>query len=155
MRIREATLRDVDVILHHRWHMFADMGRGDDASRDAMVAAARPFIEAGLENGSYRGWLVEIDGRIVAGGGIAIADFQPSPLDLNPRRAWVVNVYTEPAFRRRGLAERVLQAIVAWCREQKMKAVFLHASEAGQSLYERLGFRPTNEMSLVLEERRD
>src|SRR5437016_2890200 len=106
--IRVATVADVDVILHHRRSMFADMGDGDEVGRDAMAATARPFIEAALEDGSYRGWLAEVDGRVVAGGGVAIVGFQPTPFDPRPRRAWILNVYTEPAFRRRGLARQVM-----------------------------------------------
>lgn len=131
--------------------MFADMAYGDESTREAMVAATRPFIEAGLKNGSYRGWLVELGGRVVAGGGIASADFQPTPLSLSPKRVWIVNVYTEPPFRRRGLARQVLEVILAWCREQGLKSVFLHASDDGRPLYELLGFKPTSEMGLRLE----
>jgi GNAT superfamily N-acetyltransferase len=131
--------------------MFADMGYGDEAGRDAMVAAALPFIEAGLRDGSYRGWLVEDGGRVVAGGGVIVVGFQPTPLDPSPRRAWVLNMYTEPEYRRRGLAKQLMQNMIAWCREQGFKHVFLHASEAGRPLYEQLGFGPTNEMRLVLE----
>jgi GNAT superfamily N-acetyltransferase len=63
---------------------------------------------------------------------------------------WVLNVYTEPAYRRRGLAKVVLQTMIGWCREQGFRSVSLHASDAGRSLYESLGFRPTSEMQLVL-----
>ena len=150
-RIRQATTADVDVILDHRRHMFADMGRGDEHARDVMVDAARPFIEAGLRTGSYRGWLVDVDGRIVAGGGLAIVPFQPTPSDPRPQRVWIVNMYTEPGFRRQGLAKRVLDTMVVWCRNAGMKEVFLHASDAGRPLYELLGFTPMNEMKLVLE----
>jgi GNAT superfamily N-acetyltransferase len=149
-QIRPATVADIDVILHHRRNMFAEMGNGSDKERDAMVAAARPFIEAGLRDGSYRSWLVEVDGRVVAGGGVAIVGFQPTPFDPSPHRAWVLNMYTEPAFRRRGLAKQLLETILAWCREQGLKSVFLHASGAGRPLYELLGFRPTNEMRVIL-----
>lgn len=150
-RIREATLADVHVILRHRRCMFADMGRGDEPMREAMVTATRPFIESGLRSGSYRGWLGEVEGRVVAGGGVAFADFQPTPWDLSPKRAWIVNVYTEPAFRRQGLARKVLDAILVWCREHSLKAVFLHASDEGRPLYESLGFKPTSEMRFRLE----
>ena len=68
-QVRQATAEDVDIILHQRLCMFADMGRGDEGTRAAMVAAARPLIGAGLKSGSYRGWLVEVGGRVVAGGG--------------------------------------------------------------------------------------
>ena len=149
-RIRQATPEDVDVILHHRRSMFADMGDGSDEEHDAMVAAARPFIEAALSDGSYRGWFVEVDGRVVAGGGVAIVGFQPTPFDPAPRRAWVLNMYTEPGFRRQGLARQVLESIIGWCREQGFGSLMLHASDAGRPLYEALGFERTNEMKLAL-----
>jgi GNAT superfamily N-acetyltransferase len=130
--------------------MFADMGDGSEAERDAMVSAARPFIEAAIRDGSYRGWLMEVGGRVVAGGGVAVVGYQPTPLDPAPRRAFVLNMYTEPEYRRRGFARQVLEAIVAWCREQGFAAVLLHASDAGRPLYQELGFQPTNEMRLML-----
>lgn len=87
----------------------------------------------------------------MAGGGLAIALFQPTPMDPLPRRAWVLNVYTEPSHRRKGLARLVMQAIIAWCREQGFRSLFLHASEEGRPLYEKLGFGPTSEMRLTLD----
>jgi GNAT superfamily N-acetyltransferase len=150
-RIRQATVADVDIIVRHRRAMFAEMGYGDEAAGDAMANAARPFIEGALKNASYQGWLIEDGDRVVAGGGLAVVGFQPTPLDPNPRRAWVLNMYTEPAYRRRGLAKALLQSMIGWCREQGFRSVSLHASDAGRPLYELLGFRPTNEMRLVLE----
>jgi len=148
--IREATAADVNLIVRHRRGMFADMGHGDEAGRDEMASAARPFIEAALRDGTYRGWLVEDGGAVVAGGGVAILGFQPTPLDPRPQRLWVVNMYTEPSHRRRGLAGQVMECIIAWCREQGFATLYLHASDAGRPLYEQLGFEPTNEMRLEL-----
>ncbi|HLA77078.1 MAG TPA: GNAT family N-acetyltransferase [Vicinamibacteria bacterium] len=151
-RLRQATVADLEVILHQKRSMFADIGTGDESMRDAMTAVARPLIEAGLKDGSYRGWLIEVYGRVVAGGGLAIVGFQPNPLDLMPRRAFIVNMYTEPAFRRQGLARLVLERAIACCREEGFGSVFLHAAEAGRALYESLGFRLANEMRLLLSE---
>jgi GNAT superfamily N-acetyltransferase len=128
--------------------MFADMGDGSEADLDAMVASARPFVEAALRDGSYRAWLIEVDGNVVAGGGVAIVPYQPTPLDAAPQRAYILNMYTEPAYRRQGMARRILEAIVLWCREQGLKAILLHASDAGRPLYKQMGFEPTNEMRL-------
>jgi GNAT superfamily N-acetyltransferase len=151
MRTRQATVADLDVIVRHRRAMFTDMGVGDEAARDAMTAAARPFIEGALEDGSYLGWLVEDEGRVVAGGGVTIVPYQPTPSDPEPRRAWVLNMYTEPEYRRRGLAKELMLLMIAWCRSHGFNAVFLHASDEGRPLYEKLGFTATNEMRLVLE----
>ncbi len=148
--IRRASPADVEVVVSHRLRMFADMGLGDDAARQAAAGASRPLMESALRDGWYHGWLAENGGRVVAGGGVAIVPFPPTPADPNPRRAWILNMYTDPAHRRRGLATQILEEIVGWCREQGLKQVFLHASAAGRPLYVRAGFEATSEMRLRL-----
>jgi GNAT superfamily N-acetyltransferase len=150
-RLRRATPADLALVLHQRRRMFEDMGYRDPAQLDAMQAAAGPFLGGGLGDGSYQGWLVEDDGgRAVAGGGIALVPFQPHPRDPGSRRAFIVNMFTEAEHRRRGLARRLMAAMLDWCRAQDLQAVSLHASAEGRPLYEALGFEPTNEMRLML-----
>jgi GNAT superfamily N-acetyltransferase len=149
-RLRPATAADLPTIMRHRRHMFADMGFRDAVSLDAMEATSAPFIKAGLENGSYRGWFVESADGVVAGGGVVVFDYPSSPRDPSPRRAYILNMYTEPAFRRHGLARLIVEAMIRWCREQGFGWVSLHASDDGRHLYETLGFKPTNEMRLGL-----
>jgi GNAT superfamily N-acetyltransferase len=148
--IREATPDDLALIIHQRRSMFIDMGYTNPALLDAMAATSGPFIKNGLQEGFYRGWLVELGGQVVAGGGLMILGHPSSPRDPSPRRAWILNMYTEPAYRGRGLAKSIVETITAWCREQGFAWVSLHASEAGRHLYENLGFKPTNEMRLEL-----
>ena len=149
--IRAATPRDLELVLHQRRRMFEDMGYTDRQALDTMLAAATPLIERGLADGTYRGWLAEATGgRVVAGGGVIILEFQPHPLDPRPQRAWVVNMFTEPEHRRQGLARRLMQTIVEWCRADGMSYLYLHASDEGRPLYESLGFKANNEMRLKL-----
>jgi len=148
--IREATPADLDVVMHHRRSMFADMGNRERAALDAMDAGSRPLFARALGDGSYRGWLAQENGRVVAGGGIIMLPYHSSPRDPSPQRAWIVNMYTEPGYRRRGLARRLMDEMIAWCRSQRMTTVYLHASDEGRPLYESLGFTPTNEMRLHL-----
>jgi len=101
-----------------------------------------------LQDGSYFGLLGEINGQVVAGGGIVIAAWPGSPLNQSPCRAWILNIYVEPTYRRQGLAREMTKALIAWCRENGFQSVALHASEYGRSLYESLGFHSTNEMRL-------
>ena len=60
----------------------------------------------------------------------------------------IVNVFTEPEWRRRGLAKLLMNTIIAWSRDQNLDSLVLHASDDGRALYEKLGFVPTTEMSL-------
>jgi GNAT superfamily N-acetyltransferase len=57
-------------------------------------------------------------------------------------------MYTEPEFRKRGIARQIMLAILAWLKEQGLRSVNLHASSEGRPLYEKLGFENTNEMRL-------
>ena len=151
IEIRTAGFGDVGHILHHRRAMFRDMGKGTDADLDAMVVTTEAFLREALPSGGYRGWLAQTaDGRVVAGAGIVIAPWPGSPGDPSPRRGLIQNVYTEPAFRRRGLARRLMETVLEWCRAEGFFTVALHASDEGRALYESMGFQATNEMRLKL-----
>jgi GNAT superfamily N-acetyltransferase len=151
IRIREALPGDIAHILHHRRAMFWDMGNRDEEAHRLMLVNAEAFLRDAMPRGRYRGWLAETaDDKVVAGAGVTIVDWPGSPADPAPFRAWVQNVYTEPEFRRRGLARLLMERAVAWCRAEGMANISLHASEFGRPLYESLGFLPTNEMRLRL-----
>jgi GNAT superfamily N-acetyltransferase len=149
--IRQATVTDAPIIVHHRRAMFTDMGLADPndpAGLDAMEATFAPYVTRALGNG----WLAETDGGcVVAGGGLIVHEWPARPGNpSDPHRAYILNVYTEPDHRKRGLARRIVMTILAWCRAEGFKAVSLHASTFGRPLYESLGFEPTNEMRLKL-----
>jgi GNAT superfamily N-acetyltransferase len=148
--LREATVDDLAIIMRHRRGMFSDMGFREEAGLAAMEATSAAFMRAGLESGSYRGWLAETQAGIIAGGGVVVVGFPSAPHDPAPRRAWIINMYTEPQYRGRGIGRVIVEAAVAWCRDQGFATVFLHASAAGRHLYEEMGFEPSNEMRLRL-----
>lgn len=152
-RIREGTPQDLPLVLRHRRGMFHDMGFRDEGQLDAMEKAAAPFFAAGLRDGTYRAFFaVDDSGEVRAGGGIVLLEYQPHPADPRPRRAFAVNMYTEPAHRRQGLARSLMDRMTAWCRGEGFRTLYLHASEAGLPLYASLGFVPTGEMCLSLSE---
>jgi len=150
-RVRPATRADLPLVLRHRQRMFEEMGYRDPAALETMLAISDGLIARGLEDGTYLGWLAETPaGRAVAGGGIIILTFQPHPMDPRPQRAWVVNMFTEPEYQRRGLARRLVQEMIDWSRANGLRFLYLHASDAGRPLYESLGFIANNEMRLAL-----
>lgn len=148
--VRAATADDLETILVHRRRMFEDMGYGAEAGLDVMVAAAREPLRRWLAEGLYRGWLVEREGAVAAGGGMLITIGLPHAADHETRRATILNVYTEPAHRRQGLARALMDVMIGWCREQGLPAVTLDASADGRALYAAMGFRPTTQMRLPL-----
>jgi GNAT superfamily N-acetyltransferase len=147
--IREAAPSESAIILHHRRSMFRDMGEGTVEELDRMVEAARPWLARAMSNGSYRHWLaIDGSGRVAGGGGVLLSPWPANPHDPCSERAVILNVYTEPRFRRRGVARQVMTAILEWIKAYGLRGVNLHASDEGRHLYEKLGFEATNEMRL-------
>ena len=151
--IREARVEDAPVILHHRRSMFRDMGEGTVAELDGMAALTGSWLARSLADGSYKGWLAMDDGRVVGGGGVLLCPWPASPKDRILRRAIILNVYTEPDCRHRGIARQIMRTILEWLRGQGFASVSLHASDEGRPLYEQLGFVATNEMRLRFREK--
>jgi GNAT superfamily N-acetyltransferase len=147
VRIRRGTSADLPAIIRHRLGMFSEMGIGDPSEYQAYASEFTRFAEQTLASGELHSWLAETGaGEIVAGGAVMVVPWPANPKDRKQQRAFLLNVFTEPAFRRRGIARSVVQTIIDWCRDQGFGSVFLHASETGRSLYLAMGFEPTSEL---------
>jgi len=151
IRIRPAGIEDLDCILRHRVSMFSEMGGHYAAGLDQLRAVSEAYLLTALADGTYREWLAEAGERVVGGGGVVIVPWPGYPGATQPRRAWILNMYTEPEFRHRGIARRIMAVILDWCRAEGFPSVSLHASAEGRRIYERLGFVATSEMRLQFE----
>lgn len=158
--IRRATANDLDIIAEHRARMFDEMGDVPAGYFETLRAKSRESLPDLLIRGEYIGWLAiprQQPGTIAGGAGVQLRRVLPHPISVSDdegkiadgRHATVINVFTEPAWRRQGVALLLLRQIISWARTKKLDCLVLHASEAGRTLYERLGFIPTNEMRLV------
>jgi GNAT superfamily N-acetyltransferase len=151
LTIRRATPDDAAIVAEHRARMFQDIGRLDPTRATAMMEQVQPMLGPMLASGEYVGWLaVAESGAVVAGAGVQVRWLLPLPETFVDREALIVNVYVQPAYRRLGLARRLMAAVLDWCREQSIERVSLHASSMGRPLYESLSFTPTNEMVRLL-----
>jgi GNAT superfamily N-acetyltransferase len=147
--VRRATVTDASVIAHHRVAMFRDMGVLAEPEAPALHVASHAYLTTALQSGEYLGWVIEAQGQVVAGGGVLVRPLLPRPeCTRGSAEAYVLNVYTEPLHRRRGLARQLMQVILDWCAARAITRVSLHASDDGRPLYAALGFLQTNEMRL-------
>lgn len=151
--IRFATPADADVVAEHRARMFEEMGELSPNAFQILRAKSQERLGDLINRGEYIGWLAvptQHPETIAGGAGVQLREVLPHPKDGNKvaegRHAIILNVFTEPQWRRQGVALLLLQRIVDWARAEQIDRLILHASEAGRSLYERLGFVGTNEM---------
>ena len=158
--VRLATSADADIIGTHRARMFYDMGDIPDRLFDEFRAMSCARLREQLTSGEYVGWLASPGaslGEIVGGAGVQLRRVMPHPLTHSTgeveiaegRHAIILNVFTEPEWRRRGVAALLMQHIIDWSRKERLDRLVLHASDEGRTLYEKLGFVLTNEMKFV------
>lgn len=147
--IRPATIADIPHIVLHREQMFRDMKL--PAAFDDMRPAFALWLRHALPSKTYLAWMaVTSDGDVVGGAGLIIIPWPPGPISMDPRCGFVFNVYTDPAHRKQGLGRRLMEAIHEYCRAEGMERMVLNASTFGQSLYESMGYVPTNEPMMRL-----
>lgn len=153
--IRAATAADAEAITYHRAAMFRDMGSGTEAARAEMSARFLPWVRDHLHAGTYLGFLavtIEADEEVIAAGaGLRFVEWIPAIGFPDAARGYLLNVFTEPEHRQRGLARQLVARCIDECRARQIHLLALHASDHGRPLYESLGFKATNEMRIVLE----
>ena len=141
---------DAETIRRHRLAMFREGGRPEEA----VAAMTEPFAEwlaPRLADGRYFGWFAEDAGQVAAGLGMMEIDWPPHPLHpASGRRGYVLNLYVEPAFRRRGIAHRLIEAATDEARARGLDYVILHPSAQGRPLYESLGWTATGELGIAV-----
>jgi GNAT superfamily N-acetyltransferase len=154
--VRRAGAEDIPTLACHRAWMFRDMGKLPADKSEALQEATASYLRAALPRGEYVAWVAEAAGTppvIVGGAGVQLRPILPRPregggdLELGPE-AIVLNVYVELDWRRRGVAQALMRALLDELAARGVQRIVLHASEDGRRLYERLGFVPTNEMRL-------
>jgi len=152
--IRRATTADAGILARHRAEMFRDMSELPDDLYDTLIDAARAYFTQAVADGRYVGWVAELDDEsraIVGGAGLQLRELLPRPDVARGRlvrgpQGLVLNVYTERAWRRRGVAAALMRELLRWCQGNGVESVVLHASAEGRPLYEKLGFTSSNEM---------
>ena len=147
---KRCTPEDLDELTETRIEVLraANLLSGD-VDMENVREKSRIYYEKALQDGSHVAYLVYDSDAFVGAGGVSFYQVMPTYHDPSGRKAYIMNMYTKPAYRRRGIALKTLGLLVEECRAAGVTAITLEATDAGRSLYERYGFVPmTHEMEL-------
>jgi ribosomal protein S18 acetylase RimI-like enzyme len=152
MDVRELCDGDLDLVCRHREEMFRDTGRDEDVLR-TMTKHFRTWLQPRLRDGTYFGFVLSDNEQPIAGIGLMIIDWPPHPSHpMQDRRGYVLNVFVEPAYRKRGFARELMRLAEAEFAKRGVQFSILHSTEKGRSLYAGLGWTGTTEMSKSIPE---
>jgi GNAT superfamily N-acetyltransferase len=150
IRIRRATLRDLETLLRHRRRMFEDMGLHFSGEEWAIGDREyRRWVRRLMPRGEFTSWIaVTSDGEPAASGAVWLQERQPRPGMPPHKTPYLLSMYTEPAYRGRGLASRIVKESMRWAKARGFLYMTLHASKEGRRVYKKLRFKRSWEMGI-------
>jgi GNAT superfamily N-acetyltransferase len=150
MKLREASSRDIPVMATHHRKMFEEIWeqKGEYLGTARSIEIENAYIEkltTELASGICKAWVIEGD-AIIASVGITFVSFAPNPTDLSSKVAYLHSMFTEKNHRNKKCAQQLLHGAIKHCEAQGIKRIILNASDAGKTLYQKIGFRSVPDM---------
>ncbi len=146
-----ATLDDVDALVDFRLKFLADRAGSERAPDEELIAKnLREYFREAMPRGTFLAWLAERDGAVVATSGMVIWQIPPNNSVPTGRMGYILNMYTVPEARRRGICTALLEKMIEEARALGLSRVHLHASRPGEGIYRRRGFVEPSDVELLL-----
>lgn len=144
--VRATTADDLAVMaaLRRAWTEEDARGPVDDDGFDERFA---DWI--GDVGGERRAWLAFADGTPVGMLNLAIFHRMPRPGRPDTRWGYVANVFVLAAWRSRGVGANLLEAAVAFARDEGFIRLVLNPSERSVPFYLRAGFEPAHRLMML------
>lgn len=149
---RKADLSDMPLLVETRLQVLRAANRLDEHADMSITAQqSYDYYRRALQDGSCIVYLVLDGGQVVGTGGVSFFRVMPTYHNPTGEKAYIMNMYTVPSHRRRGIAAHTLTLLVSAARERGVTHISLEATDMGRPLYEAYGFVPMDsEMELPL-----
>ena len=139
--IRQATPDDIATLTDLRVTFFEEIGDiTDEKHAAAFWEATNHYLNEALPQGKFLAWVAEEDGQIVATSGLIFFEQAPTPTNLVGNEGYILNMYTLPQWRGKGIARILLEEIISYVKNTGVSQLWLYATDQGRPLYEKLGF---------------
>ncbi len=150
--IRAATPEEDGLIAQQFYQMWLDNGLAVEVMKPDWDAITRDYLQQARRELGYQAFVAEVEGKIVgSAGGQRFAGPYPITFTASFRvDGYIWGVYVEADYRKRGIGKRLTQRVVDHLKHMGCTRVVLNASPSGKSVYEQLGFQPSNSMVLNL-----
>ena len=150
LEYKRATLADLDILVETRVEVLRAANRLDaSADMTQVERETRAYYRSALADGTHTAYLVFDGDLFVGAGGVSYYSVMPTYHNPTGQKAYIMNMYTRPAYRRQGIARRTLDLLMRDSKSRGVRAISLEATEMGRPLYEAYGFVPmTSEMEL-------
>ena len=147
---KKVTIADIDELVRTRIIVLRTANKlSNDVDMSLVEKESYEYYKSALETGEHIAYLVYDNETFIGAGGVSFYKVMPTYHNPTGKKAYIMNVYTAPGYRRQGIAFHTLDLLVKDAKEQDMLQIALEATNMGRPLYERYGFvKMEDEMEL-------
>ena len=135
---RKLTETDLETFIGMRIAQLREEGATEDLD---LVPALKDYYHRHLADGTFVSWIALDSGKIIGTSGMSFVEKPPYFSCPSGRIGLLSSMYTDPSYRRCGIARELLGRVVEEARSYGCGAVQITASDMGVLLYTAFGFR--------------
>lgn len=134
---RKLIKEDLDTFIQMRITQLREEGAKEDFD---LVPALRDYYERHMADGTFVSWLALDGDKIIGTSGMSFVEKPPYFGCPSGRIGLLSSMFTNPAYRRMGIAKELLHRVVEEARTYGCGTVQITASDMGVKLYTAYGF---------------
>lgn len=153
MLFKKASISDIDMLVSARIEVLRAANQLEHSvDLSHLAKSSKEYYQEALSNGNHTAFLVYDADKVVATGAISYYRVMPTYHNPSGKKAYIMNMYVAPEYRRRGIASNLLDLLIADSRERGIDFITLEATQMGRKLYENYGFCQMNdEMQFIIQ----
>ena len=137
IQYRKLTADDLDTFIQMRIRQLREEGAQEDFD---LVPALKDYYDRHMADGTFVSWLALDEEKIIGTSGMSFVEKPPYYGCPTGRIGLLSSMYTDPEYRRQGIARELLTRVVEEARAYGCGTVQITASDMGVHLYTNFGF---------------
>ena len=141
---RKLTKAELEIFINMRiaqlTEEYTNTGRSIPEGVD-LKTALRDNYQRHMEEGTFVSWLAMDGDKIIGTSGMSFVEKPPYFTCPTGRLGLLSSMYTDPRYRRKGIAKELLHRVVEEAKAHGCGAVHITASDMGVKLYTAYGFK--------------
>lgn len=138
---RKLTEDDLDIFIEMRIHQLREEGAKEDID---LKPALRDYYHKHMADGTFVSWVAVDNGKIIGTSGMSFVEKPPYFGCPSGKMGLLSSMFTDPDYRRMGIARELLHRVVEEARNYGCGTVQITASDMGVKLYTAYGFVHNN-----------
>lgn len=137
IQYRKLTEKDLDIFIEMRINQLREEGAKEDID---LRPALRDYYMRHMKDGTFVSWIAEDEGKIIGTSGMSFVEKPPYFGCPSGKMGLLSSMFTNPAYRRKGIAKELLHRVVEEAKNYGCGTVQITASNMGVKLYTAYGF---------------